>query len=74
MSRKQRQHIILLCQGYKLHTYQNRSNNFLSFVPWNNYQGFRINAKTVKYENIIELNILFNRNFRLKIINSIFLI
>ena len=72
MSRKQRQHKIFLCQGYKLHTYQNRSNNFLSFVPWINYQGFRIYAKTVKYKNIIALNILFNRNFRLKIVYSMF--
>ncbi len=26
---------------------------FSSFMPWNNYQGFRVYAKTVKYENII---------------------
>ena len=31
-------------------------------MPWNNYQGFRIYAKTVKYKNVIALNILFNRN------------
>jgi hypothetical protein len=37
-------------------------------MPWNNCLGFRIYAKTVKYENIIALNILFNRNFRIKII------
>jgi hypothetical protein len=37
-------------------------------MPWNFYQGFRIYAKTVKYENIIALNNLFKRNFRIKII------
>jgi len=47
-------------------TYQN--------VPWNNYQGFRIYAKTVKCKNIFALNILFNRNFRLKIIYLMFLV
>jgi hypothetical protein len=43
-------------------------------MPWNNYQGFRIYAKTVKYENIIALNNLFNRNFRIKVIYLMFLI
>ena len=36
---------------------------FLSFVPWNNYQGFRIYAKTVKYTNIIAFNILIQSKF-----------
>jgi hypothetical protein len=38
-------------------------------MPWNNYQGFWVYAKTVKYKNI-----LFNRNFRIKIIYLMFLI
>jgi hypothetical protein len=29
-------------------------------MPWNNYQGLRIYGKTVKCENIIALNNLFN--------------
>jgi hypothetical protein len=55
-------------------TYQKRSKNFSSFMPWNNFQGFRVYAKTVKYKNIISLNILFNRNFRIKIIYLMYLI
>jgi hypothetical protein len=43
-------------------------------MPWNNYQGFWVYAKTVKCKNIIALNILFNRNFRIKIIYLTFLI
>jgi len=38
---------------------------FLSFVPWNNYQGFRIYAKTVKYfiqSKFPPKNNLFNLN------------
>jgi hypothetical protein len=39
-------------------------------LPWNNYQGFGINGITVKYKNIIALDILFNRDLRLK--NNLF--
>jgi hypothetical protein len=30
---------------------------FSCFMPWNNFQGFRVYAKSVKYKNIIALNI-----------------
>jgi hypothetical protein len=43
-------------------------------MPWNNFQGFRVYAKTLKYKNFIALNILFNRNFRIEIIYLMFLI
>jgi hypothetical protein len=32
-------------------------------MPWNNYQGFRVYAKTVKYKNIIALNIIIPSKF-----------
>ncbi len=36
---------------------------FLSFMPWNNHQGFRVYVKTLKYKNIIALNIIIQSNF-----------
>jgi hypothetical protein len=35
-------------------------------MPWNNYQGFRVYAKTVKYTNIIAFNIIIQSKFPLK--------
>jgi len=32
-------------------------------MPWNNYQGFRVYAKTVKYKNIIAFNIQIQSKF-----------
>jgi hypothetical protein len=32
-------------------------------MPWNNYQGFRLYAKTVKYTNIIAFNIIIQSKF-----------
>ena len=32
-------------------------------MPWNNYQGFRVYAKTVKYTNIIAFNIIIQSKF-----------
>jgi hypothetical protein len=32
-------------------------------MPWNNYQGFRVYAKTVKYTNIFAFNIIIQSKF-----------